>query len=208
MALTEEQLESTSGFDQLLARARTGDEDAFCQLAQSCEQRLFQQALALSRSQTSAEDLVAETLFEAWKSLPRFNGACRFTTWLYAILVHRFHKTVRHTRSRPIPLASLSADQASERVGLLEQLPDSRPLPSDALVQAEFAGQLTAAIGMLPAKHQAVVLLRFYEGASVPEIAVALDISTGTVKSRLFYALERLRRTNSVMNLLNSSGDT
>ena len=80
----------TYGLDELLARARAGEGQAFCQLAAQHEARLFQQACGLIHDSSAAEDLVSETLVEAWRSLPRFNGSCRFSTWLFSILLHRY----------------------------------------------------------------------------------------------------------------------
>lgn len=193
---------------ELLARAREGDREVYCELAANYEQRLFQQAVGLCRDPATAEDLVAETLIEAWKSLSRFNGTCRFSTWLYAILLHRFQKLSRRARSRPVPLASLRAGEAGERESLLERLPDAQLLPADALLQKELAAQLGEAVELLPRKHQQVVRLRFNEGASLPEIAGALGLSVGTVKSRLHHALEKLRQMKTIMNLSKESGDT
>src|SRR5580658_7025264 len=75
-----------------LARARAGDAQAFCRLTEPLQTRLLRQAAALSGNLSVADDLVAETLVEAWKSLARYDETCRFSTWLYAILMHRHQK--------------------------------------------------------------------------------------------------------------------
>jgi RNA polymerase sigma-70 factor, ECF subfamily len=204
---TEERPDITESAE-LLARARAGEADAFCELATSCEARLFQQAVALCHNPATAEDLAAETLIEAWKSLHRFNQTCRFSTWLYAILLHRWQKLIRKSRSRPVPLASLHPAEGSERETLLERSPDTQPLPGEVLLQKELNTQLGQAIESLPTKHQEVVRLRFFEGASLPEIAGALGLPLGTVKSRLHHALENLRQMKSLVNLSNESEDT
>jgi RNA polymerase sigma-70 factor (ECF subfamily) len=204
---TEERPDILNSAD-LLARSRGGEAEAFCELAQAGEARLFRQAVALCHNPTTAEDLVVETLAEAWKSLHRFNQTCRFSTWLYAILLHRWQKLARKSRSRPVPLASLPSAESGERESLLERSPDSQPLPAEALLQKETAARLSQAIETLPPKFQQVVRLRFYEEASLPEIAAALDLPLGTVKSRLYYALDNLRRMKSLVNLFNESEDT
>lgn len=187
---------------ELLHRARAGDADAFCTVAQAHEQRLFQQAVALCHNPATAEDLAAETIIEAWKSIARFDGSCRFSTWLYAIQLHRYQKLVRRQRSRPVPLSSLPAGEADANEQLLESLPDSAPLSAEALAQAEADARLRAAVEALPEKHRQVVSLRFFQDASLPEIAATLDLSVGTVKSRLHHGLEKLRRMKSVENFL------
>ncbi len=189
---------------ELLRRAREGDADAFCVLAQPHEQRLFQQALTLCRNAVNAEDLAAETLIEAWKSIARFDGSCRFSTWLYAILLHRYQKLIRKSRSRPVALSALPAGEASEGERLLERLPDPEASSGAALAQAEADARLRAAVETLPEKHRQVVSLRFFQDASLPEIAAALGLSVGTVKSRLHHALGKLRRMKVVEELLST----
>ncbi len=207
MIITEERPQQSESV-ALLARARAGDPDAYCELAAACEARVFRQALALCHDPTAAEDLTAETLIEAWKSLRRFDGTCRFSTWLYAILIHRFQKAVRRARSRPLTLADLPRGERDAGQSGLERLPDSQPLPADNLVRQEQTARLRAAIDSLPPMHQQVVLLRFYEEASLAEIATALGLSLGTVKSRLHYALDKLRRMPALVNLSDPPEDT
>ncbi len=207
MLTTEEHFDMAESAE-LLARARNGEADAFCELAEGCEARLFRQALALCQNPTTAEDLTAETIIEAWKSLGRFDGNCRFSTWLYAILVHRFQKYVRQARSRPVPLAALPPEEAEERESVLERLAGNEPGPGENLEQKELSARLSQGIETLPEEHQQVVWLRFYEGASLAEIGAALGVSTGTVKSRLHYALKKLRGMQSIVNLSRELGDT
>ena len=192
----------------LLTRARAGETSAFCQLAAEHESRLLQQAAGLARDLSAAEDLVAETLVEAWRSLDRYNGACRFSTWLFAILLHRHQKALRRARSRPIPLAALPPVEADQRQQAQENLPATGLSPAEAAMRQEAADKLRQAVEALPEKHQRVILLRFFEDASLPEIAALLGCSVGTVKSRLHYALEKLREAQQGLNLSELWGDT
>jgi RNA polymerase sigma factor (sigma-70 family) len=75
-------------------------------------------------------------------------------------------------------------------------------------MRLEAVNKLRQAIAALPEKHQRVVLLRFFEDASLPEIAALLGCSVGTVKSRLHYALEKLRNSRPEMNLSELRRDT
>ena len=197
-----------AGTAKLLTRARAGETAAFCRLAAEHERRLLQQACGLTHDPSAAEDLVSETLVEAWRSLSRYNGACRFSTWLFSILLHRHQKALRRARSRPIPLAALPSAQADERRQAQESLPAAGPSPAEAAMRKEAADRVRQAVQTLPEKHQQVVLLRFFEDASLPEIAALLHCSLGTVKSRLHYALEKLRESQEGMNLSELWGDT
>ena len=192
----------------LLTRARAGETSAFCRLAAEHEGRLLQQACGLARDPSAAEDLVAETLIEAWRSLSRYNGACRFSTWLFSILLHRHQKALRRARSRPIPLAALPSAEADERRQAQENIPATGLSPADEVMRREAADKLRSAVATLPEKHQRVILLRFFEDASLPEIAAVLGCSVGTVKSRLHYALEKLREAQQGLNLSELRGDT
>ena len=190
----------------LLTQARAGDAEAFCEVAQAHETRLFRQAVALCQDETLAEDLVAETLIEAWRSLARFDATCRFSTWLYAILLHRYLKWVRRAASRPVSLARFPVAEVQQRQQAQEALPDAGNSPADIVAGRETADAMRQAMTQLPDKHQTVLLLRFFEDASLPEIAAALGCSVGTVKSRLHHGLEKLRRMN--LNLSELRRDT
>jgi len=189
----------------LLAQAQAGDAEAFCELAQAHETRLFRQAVALCRDETVAEDLTAETLIEAWRSLTRFDSTCRFSTWLYAILVHRHLKHLRRTARCPVSLAQFPAAEARRHQEAQQIFPDPRQSPADIAAGQDRAEVMRQAIARLPYKQQRVLLLRFFEDASLLEIASALGCSVGTVKSRLHHALERLSRMN--LNLSELRGD-
>jgi RNA polymerase sigma-70 factor, ECF subfamily len=204
MVITDDQPE-LSDSRELLSRACAGESQAFCLLTEPLQARLLRQAVALAGDLSAAEDLVSETLVEAWKSLPRYNHSCRLSTWLYAILLHRHRKSVRRARSRPITLAWLPFFEARELHEQQANLPSPELSPADALAQSEVDTRLRQCIDMLPDKHRQVIMLRFFEDASLPDMADVLGCSVGTVKSRLHHALEKLRKMK--MNLPLPKGD-
>ena len=204
MVITDDQVESTDAAE-LLSRARQGDAQAFCLLLEPLQTRLLRPAAALAGALSAAEDLVSETLVEAWKSLSRYNETCRFSTWLYAILLHRHQKSLRRARSRPISLAPLAATEDQELRDQQENIPGPDLSPAEAAAQSEAPFQLKQCIERLPEKHRNVILLRFFEDASLPDMAALLGCSVGTVKSRLHHALEKLRKMK--MNLPDLKGD-
>jgi RNA polymerase sigma-70 factor, ECF subfamily len=190
----------------LLTRARAGDADAFCRLTEPLQTRLLRQAAALSGDVSAAEDLVAETLVEAWKSLPRYDESCRFSTWLYAILLHRHQKWLRRARSRPVALAWLPIFLRDHLVAAQENIPAPEPSPAEAAARNENSALMRKCIARLSEKHRRIILLRFFEDASLPDMARVLGCPLGTVKSRLHQALESLRKIK--MNLSRFRGDT
>jgi len=174
----------------LIDRARAGEASAFERLAEQHAARLWRCALALGRDGHWAEDLTQETLVEAWRSLARFDGRCRFSTWLYGILRHRFLKGRRHQNA-----ARISATDA------LGQTPSTADSPDCSAEASEDAQRVRRAVASLPEEHRLVVELRFFAGATLDEIAAALDCPLGTVKSRLHHGLEKLRQMNLAVNL-------
>jgi len=194
--------------DELLARARNGDAEAFCELAVQHEHRLLQQARGLCGDLEIAEDLASETLVEAWRSLARYNQSCRFSTWLFSILLHRHQNNLRRARSRPVPLAHLPVNEAAAHQQIQENVPAASLSPAEAALRAETEDRLRSAIESLPVRQRQVVLLRFFQDASLPEIADLLHCSNGTVKSRLHYALAKLREMEGELNLSDLRSDT
>lgn len=182
---------------ELIERAQAGEARAFERLVEKHAARLWRCALALGKDSHWAEDLAQETLVEGWRSLARFDGRCRFSTWLYGILRHRFLKGRRNQNA-----ARLSAPDG------LGQIPSAACTPDRSAEASEDAQRVRRAVASLPEEHRLVVELRFFAGATLDEIAAALDCPLGTVKSRLHHALERLRKMNLVVNLFASCRET
>jgi len=175
----------------LLDQARAGDAEAFGEICRIHGTRLLRQAVALCGNLTLAEDLAQDTLVEAWKGLHRYNGRCQFFTWLCAILLNRYRNVLRENHIRP----AFTPD-ARDQDGACN-LPDHAALPDHAVELHEQAVLVRQCVQALPAKHQQVIYLRFYVDDSLEGIAAALGCSVGTVKSRLFHALDKLRKMNA-----------
>jgi RNA polymerase sigma-70 factor, ECF subfamily len=180
----------------LLAQAWAGDAEAFGVLCRVYETRLLRQALALCGQPALAEDLAEDTLVEAWRCLHRYNGKCQFFTWLCAILLNRYRNTVRERR--PLPFSAFREDDRQEVEDGFGRLADPDSLPDEEAQRRERASLLRSCIEALPAKQQQIIHLRFYVDDSLGGIAAALGCSVGTVKSRLFHALDKLRGMNAL----------
>lgn len=178
---------------ELVALARDGDIGAFSRLMEAQQPRLLAQALVFSGDPQAAQDLVQETMIAAWKSLDRYDGSCRYFTWLYVILLRQHQRSLRWFRRRlPLPTANQMALAARQEPAAAH----------GGLTDAAESELLRAMVAGLPARHREVILLRFYDEASEAEIAAALGISQGTVKSRLHHALQKLRRMKEKVNRL------
>ena len=180
----------------LLARARAGDPGAFGELCRQYETRLLRQAWSLCGDAVLAEELAQDTLVAAWQSLPGYRGGCRFFTWLCAILLHR-HRNHRRVR-RPVPFSALAGPEAAAAADHADLAPDPAASPDAAVAAREQSAAILACLQNLPPKQREVIHLRFYVDDSLEGIAAALDCSIGTVKSRLFTALENLRAMRTV----------
>jgi RNA polymerase sigma-70 factor (ECF subfamily) len=176
--------------ERLLARARAGDTDAFGELCLALKPRLVRHAVFLCGDCSQGEDLAQEALVESWKSLARYDGKCQFFTWVCAILHNRFRNSVR--RSRVLSLLGFGR-HSPEMQRLAESRPDHNPGPDESVQNQEQAAVLWNCVRKLPLKQQQVIYLRFFVDDSIGSIAAALGCSAGTVKSRLFYALDKLR---------------
>lgn len=177
--------------DEVRRRAQTGDPAAFRRIAELHSGPLTACAFSLCRDRHFAEDLVQETLVEAWRSLSRFDGRCRFSTWLYGILRNRYMKAIRrHAISVKCHQDAISPETFAK----------GGPTPACAAERSEDALRVRNAVAGLVDEHRLVVELRFFVGATLDEIAAIVGCPLGTVKSRLHHGLEKLRQMNLAMN--------
>lgn len=189
----------TTSEGELIRRVQAGEQQAFQQIARQHSEPLLRCALTLCRDRLLAEDIVQETLLEAWRSIGRFDGRCRFSTWLYSILRHRFQKAMRQVSRRVV------ADSPTDNLSWILQAAAD---PTRDVQRAEDADRVRKAVTALPDEHRQVIELRFFADAKLDDIAVALDIPLGTVKSRLHNGLEKLRQQNLAVNLFSASGES
>ena len=187
---------ASSGTLGFLAQARAGDAEAFGEVYRAYATRLLRQAMALCGNVALAEELAQDTLVEAWRCLRRYNGRCEFFTWLCAILLNRYRNSMRNNRL--LPVSTLGSREQAEFTNAVERLADRSSLPDEAAAWREQSTLVRKCIQSLPAKHQQVIYLRFYVDNSLEGIAASLGCSVGTVKSRLFHALEKLRGMNAL----------
>lgn len=173
-----------------LSSARAGDLEAFDEVYRTHAPRLLRHAVTLCGNPALAEELAQDTLVEAWKCLRRYNESCQFFTWLCAILLNRYRN---HLRKQRLLRFFAVGDPAQDNCVGLKKVEDHGSLPNEAAVLRERAEVVRKCLATLPAKQQQVIYLRFYVDDSLEEIAAALGCSMGTVKSRLFNGLERLR---------------
>ena len=171
-----------------LAKARRGDLPAFEELVRFYEKRVYAVALRSTGSPEDAADLTQETFLRAWRSIESFRGESGFATWLLRITMNLCVDHARHKQVQPQTQPLTVGEDEMER-----PLPDPAPTPEEALENSELGRELAAALGEISEEHRSIVLLRDVSGLSYTEIAETLEISEGTVKSRLSRARLALR---------------
>jgi len=164
-----------------VVRARGGDRDAFTRLIDLYDRRLLYYVLRFLPDADRALDVMQDVWLTLFRRLAGLRAPEAFRVWLYQVAHDRVVDAVRRDRRRE----ELFEPLGPERNGVA----DDGPGPD--LERAEFVHH---ALGLLSPDHREVLLLRFLEDLSLQEIAEALRLSVGTVKSRLHYARQALRR--------------
>jgi RNA polymerase sigma-70 factor (TIGR02960 family) len=182
--------------EQMLARARTGDEDAFRALTDRYRRELQVHIYRIVGSTQDAEDLLQETLLAAWRGLGHFEERASLRAWLYRIATNRSLDALRAGRRRPQeePMTQFpEPTRWSEPIwlapypdALLEGVPDEAPGP-EARYETKEAVALAFIVGLqhLPPEQRAVLVLRDVLGYRAGEVAAMLDTSAPAVNSLL-----------------------
>jgi RNA polymerase sigma-70 factor (ECF subfamily) len=169
----------------LVASARAGDSQAFAALLGRYETRIVRLVRGMV-PESDVEDVTQEAFLKAYRKLGNFDGRSSFYTWLYRVTANTamdWRKRERHRRHAPLPEGPEGDDA----------VPSAEAGPERSASRRELAARIDAAIEALPEKYHEILVMREVEGLSYEEIAERLDMSKGTVESRLFRARERLR---------------
>ncbi len=165
---------------RLIARAQTGDHRAFAELVRQHQDRVFRFILRLVGTREDAMDLTQETFMRAHQALPGWRPQAQFRTWLFSI-AHNATLDVLRRRGR-IEFVSFVDLPAGEED---HALPDPARHPDERLAIRQSIELLERTLRALPFEQREILLLREVEDMSYIEIATALGIAEGTVKSRL-----------------------
>jgi RNA polymerase sigma-70 factor (ECF subfamily) len=159
----------------LIGRAQHGDEEAFASLAVAAGNRLHAVAHRILRDTDLAEDATQQALLAIWRDLPQLRDPARFDAWSYRLLVRACYAEGRRTR-RWAPIVRI--------------LPADGPDDLGSVVDRD---QLERGFRRLSIDHRAVVVLHHYLDLPLDEVADALGVPVGTVRSRLHHAMRGLR---------------
>jgi RNA polymerase sigma-70 factor, ECF subfamily len=166
---------------QLIAASKGGDQDAFAQLVQRYQRRVFNLVYRMLQQYEEANETTQETFLAAWQGLPAFRGDARFATWLYRIAYNCSLKQLEQRKRDKALQVALEAEQDDAK--LVDTEMDVRD--RQALVREHLSH--------LPAKYRIVLILRHLQDMTYEEMAEILTMPIGTIKTHLFRARNLLK---------------
>lgn len=176
---------------ELVAKARTGDLEAFNALIKRYERKIYRLAKHITQNDEDAEDVLQETFLKAYEHLKDFQGQSKFYTWIVRIGVNESLMKLRKRRSdRTVPLdepVDTGEDTVAREIAVWDENPEQR------YSREEMGKILDEAVDTLRPAFRTVFVLRDIEELSTEETAEALNISVPAVKSRLLRARLQLR---------------
>jgi RNA polymerase sigma-70 factor (ECF subfamily) len=161
----------------LVERCRAGDEDAFRGLVEHYKDLVFALIARTVQDRSRAEDLAQEVFLRIHRGLPYFRGEARLSTWIYRIVANVCVQD--HGRAR----TAVSLDDATSPSAADRQYGDF-----------ELRDRLEKAIARLPPHYRLVIAAHYLEGVQYEDLAEALQVPLGTVKTQLYRAKQQLRR--------------
>jgi RNA polymerase sigma-70 factor (ECF subfamily) len=183
--LTPRLVATVSDDEQLIEQALRGDSAAYGQLVRRYQDRLFTSLVHIVAGREEAEDVAQDTFVQAMLKLSSFRRDSSFYTWLYRIGVN----TALHHQRRRRQASSVDAARALTGNDPVDPGDD----PADRLVREERAAEIQQALHRLSEEFRLVLVLRDVEGFDYQSIARILEVSIGTVRSRLHRARSLMR---------------
>jgi RNA polymerase sigma-70 factor, ECF subfamily len=174
---------------ELMLRVKEGDGDSFALLLEKYRSPVIHFLYRMVQSQAIAEELAQEVFLRVYRSRGSYEPTAKFTTWLFRIATHLALNALRDGRNER---RQERLDGDFEEQGSFE-VSDERPSVEQQMVRQATLGEVRRAIGALPEKQRAAVLMHKYEEMEYSQIAKVLNCSESAVKSLLFRAYETLR---------------
>jgi RNA polymerase sigma-70 factor (ECF subfamily) len=187
----------TTTDEELVVRCKAGDRYAFGELVERYQDRIYGLCLRWLGEPLAAEEVAQDVFLSAWRGLPGFREEARFDTWLRRVAVNKCkNRRLHHKRRAHDRHDSIDAQSEDDDKPLL-QLVHGGPSSDAKTMRDEASVLLQGALDALPEEQRSIVLMRDLEDLTYEEIAEALDVPRGTVKSRLHRARAMLARALS-----------
>jgi RNA polymerase sigma-70 factor (ECF subfamily) len=180
---------------ELLLRFRDhGERAAFDELVHRYERELYSYLRRYVGDPSLAEDVFQSTFLQVYRKRHLYEEDRPFRPWLYAIATHQAVDALRKAgRHQAVSLDAEQTDNDASTGSLLQLLETHGPTPADAMENEEQREWIRAEVEKLPVHLRSVVLMTYYQGLKYREVAEALGIPVGTMKSRLHTALARIQ---------------
>ena len=175
----------------LVNRARKGDLDAYDQLVQRYQERIYATIYHMTSNHEDANDLAQEAFIKGFQALKSFKGGSSFYTWVYRIAVNKTINFLKQRKNRSQMSLNDLDFNAEHDPDLVALISDKTPRREAGLT--ELQEKLNEAMQKLSEPHRLVVTLHDVQGLSHEEIATIMGCNIGTVRSRLFYARQQLQ---------------
>ena len=169
--------------ERLVKQAKQGDMQAFEELILQHEKIVYNVALRMMNHSEDARDISQEVFLKAYRNLKNFDERSQFSTWLYRITANTCIDEMRKRKGKQS--FSLEEELESEDGGMQRQIADDGETPEESVLREEQKSEILKALDNLSEEHKAAVILRDVKGLSYEEIAEILELSLGTVKSRI-----------------------
>jgi RNA polymerase sigma-70 factor, ECF subfamily len=193
VALGQEVISDSTSDHALLEATRTGDGDAFAELMSRYRNQITSYIYRMTNDYDGAVDLAQETFVRLYRAADRYQSSYAFSTYIYRIATNLAISELRkRKRRRLVSLTGFFQSKDGSEASELDPI-DEHPLQDLEMVATERRLAVQRAIGTLPEKYRAPLILRDVEGRSYEEISRILQTSEGTVKSRISRARDFLR---------------
>jgi RNA polymerase sigma-70 factor (ECF subfamily) len=176
-----------------VAKARSGDADAFRVLVERHSRALFRLAFRMTGNEQDAEDVVQESFLRAYRQLGKFDERASFGTWLYRIATNCSLDLVRSRKRRSEHIAQQPDGEHPEN-DLVSTLPSADPTPERAAFSTEVRERVAEAMNDLSATERTAFVLRHFEGMCIEDVSQVLECQPGAAKHSVFRAVQKLRR--------------
>lgn len=174
-----------------LKQAAKGSAEAFEQLVIKYQTAVYNLCLRMTGDPEDAADMTQEAFLKAWRNLDSFQGNAAFSTWLYRLASNTCLDHLRSRKRRP-QLSLMMEDEDGETQEL--DVADPTPDPEAQVIALDEQSRLNEALQSLEPEQRQILILRAVNGLSYTEIAQAMELKEGTVKSRLARARDQLRK--------------
>lgn len=174
----------------LIRRLQAGDQDAFAKLLETHEKSVYNLCLRMTGNREDAADLTQEAFLKVWRGAAQYQFESSFSTWLYRLTSNVCIDFLRSKKRRQT--VSLTVEEEQDGTQELE-IADPAPLPEEQVLHSETKREIAAAMEALEEDFRLILTLRLVENLSYEQIADAMDLKVGTVKSRLARARIKLK---------------